>query len=338
MDLQTFWFCVLGLLLAGYAVLDGYDLGVGLLYPLAKDDTERRVLMNSIAPLWDGNEVWLVAFGASLFAAFPDVYAAVFSGFYIPFMLLLLALIMRASSMEFRGKHPSETWRRFWDRSLFASSLGASVLYGVAAGNMIAGVPVDSERYLVCGFFDLLGPFPLLTGLLTTCLFAMHGACYLCLKTEGPLHHRIHAWRGKALLAFLALFLTVLVMMLSQDASAASHLRERPFVGTFAAVGVLLTASTFLAARAGHHTRALASSSLIVLLCVGVFCGSLYPDLAPSSLDQAWSLDIWNSSSSPGTLRIMAVVALLGLPLAGAYSAFMHLVFRGKVKLDETSY
>ncbi|MFA6318337.1 MAG: cytochrome d ubiquinol oxidase subunit II [Elusimicrobiota bacterium] len=338
MDLQTFWFCCLGFLLAGYAVQDGYDLGAGMLHPLAKDDAERRVIYNAIGPFWDGNEVWLVAFGASLFAAFPDAYAAVFSGFYIPFMLLLLSLILRAVSIEFRGKLPSELWRRFWDRVFFGASLGASVLFGVAAGNLIAGVPVDSERIIAAGLSDLLSPFPLLMGLVTAALFAMHGACFLCVKTEGHLQARIHLWRKRILLAFLVLYLVALVSIMARNGSAAEHLRDRPFVGLFAAAGLMLAAGAFREAHLGRGLRALGASSLIVLMSVAVFCGCLYPDLVPSSLDPAWSLDVWNAASSSKTLRIMAAVALIGLPLAVAYSVFMHLAFRGKVRIENTSY
>ncbi|MBI4679130.1 MAG: cytochrome d ubiquinol oxidase subunit II [Elusimicrobia bacterium] len=338
MDLSTFWFCVLGFLLAGYAVLDGYDLGVGILHPIAKTDEERRILMNSIGPLWDGNEVWLVAFGASFFAAFPDAYAAVFSGFYAPFMLLLPALVLRAASLEFRGKRPSLEWRRFWDRAFFGSSALAALLFGVAAGNLVAGVPVDSERLIACGVGELLRPFPLLSGILTLCLFAMHGACYLCLKTEGGLQARCHVWRKRFVLAFMVLFMAALASLAAHEASAASHMRERPFLWAFAAGGVLIAAGALRAARSGRGGRAFAGSCIIVVLTVALFCGLLYPDLAPSSLDEAWSLDAWNSASSQTTLRLMAAIALVGIPLAVAYSIFMHLVFRGKVELDQTSY
>ena len=198
MDLRTVWFILLGVLLAGYAILDGFDLGVGILHPGARDDGERRIFMNSIGPLWDGNEVWLVTFGGALFAAFPEAYATAFSAFYLPFMLLLCALIFRAVSMEFRSKSESPVWRRSWDWSFFLSSLAAAVLFGIAVGDSMLGIPIGPDREFHGGLLDLLRPYSLLVGALNASMFAMHGAIYLHLKTEGQLQRRVRGWMWRA--------------------------------------------------------------------------------------------------------------------------------------------
>src|SRR5215207_1445020 len=208
MDLHVVWFLLLGTLLAGYAVLDGFDFGVGILHPLARTDEERRLFLNSIGPIWDGNEVWLVVFGGALFAAFPDAYATAFSGFYTAFMLLLFALIFRAVSIEFRSKMKSSGWRRLWDLGFFSSSLIATVLFGVAVGNGMIGIPLDAEGNFTGNFFDLLHPYALVSGLVAVALFAMHGSLYLFLKLpEGEARERVRGWMWHTWGTFLVLYI-----------------------------------------------------------------------------------------------------------------------------------
>jgi len=191
MDIHIFWFATLGILLTGYAILDGFDLGVGIVHLTAKTDTDRRIYMNSIGPLWDGNEVWLVTFGGALFAAFPDVYATAFSGFYLPFMLLLFGLIFRAVSLEFRSKQESVKWRKFWDVSFFSASVLVTFLFGVAVGNSIMGIPIGADKEFSGTLIDLLQPYSLLIGVLAIATFAMHGSIFLYLKTEGETQTRL---------------------------------------------------------------------------------------------------------------------------------------------------
>jgi cytochrome d ubiquinol oxidase subunit II len=207
--LHLLWFALLGVLLAGYGILDGFDLGVGILHLCVRKDAERRVLMNSIGPLWDGNEVWLVVFGGALFAAFPAAYAAAFSGFYTPFMLILCALIFRGVSMEFRSKHPGRAWRAFWDVAFCAASTAATFLFGLLVGNSLLGLPLDARGDFArpFGVADLLRPYPVLVGLFAVATFAMHGSIYLYLKTEGELQQRIHGWMWRT----FGLFLTSLL-------------------------------------------------------------------------------------------------------------------------------
>jgi cytochrome d ubiquinol oxidase subunit II len=209
MDLHIFWFILLGILLAGYAILDGFDLGVGILHLCVRKDEERRILMNSIGPLWDGNSVWLVTFGGALFAAFPEAYATVFSGFYTPFMALLFALIFRAVSMEFRSKHDGKAWRASWDIAFSGASILATFLYGVAVGNTLAGMPINENHEFIGSTRDLLRPYPILVGVFAVATFAMHGSIYLYLKTEGPLQQRIHRWMWRTFFLFLTGYIVV---------------------------------------------------------------------------------------------------------------------------------
>ena len=200
MDLNLFWFIMLGILLGGYAVLDGFDLGVGILHPLAKTDEERRLFLNSIGPFWDGNEVWLVVFGGALFAAFPDAYATAFSGFYLPFMLLIFCLIFRAVSIEFRSKYHSPLWRKTWDYAFFLASLIATFLFGLAVGNCMQGIPVGADKEFSGTLGDLFNPYSLLVGILSIAAFAMHGSIFFIFTLRGSYkrknssHNLAHLW------------------------------------------------------------------------------------------------------------------------------------------------
>ena len=206
MDYQLIWFVLLGILLAGYAILDGFDLGVGILHPLARSDEERRLVMSSIGPIWDGNEVWLITFGGALFAAFPEAYATIFSAFYTPFMLLLFCLIFRAVSLEFRSKVQSAVWRRLWDFAFFAASLVASFLFGVTVANGLLGIPLNERGEFIGGIHDLLGPYAILVGLLTVAMLALHGGLFLHLKTAGSMQKMFYRWIWHAWGLYLVLW------------------------------------------------------------------------------------------------------------------------------------
>ena len=228
MDWASLWFVLLGILLAGYAVLDGFDLGVGMLHlVLARDDTERRLVLNSIGPLWDGNEVWLVTFGGALFAAFPEAYATAFSGFYLPFVLLLFALVFRAAAIEFRSKVRSPAWRSTWDGAFTAASLGAALLMGVTVGNLVWGVPLR-DGVMRAGLLELLHPYALLMGGMTVALFAMHGSLFLYLKTEGELQERVVPWMWRTFGVFNALYVLVTIATLVERPEVTLHLRAYP--------------------------------------------------------------------------------------------------------------
>ena len=230
MDLNLLWFFLVGALLTGYAILDGFDLGVGTLHLFTRTDHERRISMNSIGPVWDGNEVWLVTGGGALFAAFPEAYATAFSGFYLAFMLVLFALIFRAVALEFRSKRPEAAWRSFWDASFSVSSTLAALLFGVAVGNMMQGIPVGADREFSGNLLTLLTPYPIMVGVLTVAMFTMHGSIYLLLKTEGDLHRRVRMWCWRAFGFFLAIYMFTTIVTLIRVPNATRNFTDFPWV------------------------------------------------------------------------------------------------------------
>jgi cytochrome d ubiquinol oxidase subunit II len=338
MDLNILWFGLLGVLLAGYAILDGFDLGVGMLHLRARGDTERRIFINSIGPLWDGNEVWLVTFGGALFAAFPHAYATAFSGFYTPFIVLLFALIFRAVSIEFRGKRSSSVWRRTFDAGFFFSSALATFLFGVAVGNSMLGLPIGADMEFQGGLLDLLRPYALLIGAFAVVTFLMHGSIYLYLKTEGELQDRIHGWMRRTFFVFLAAYVSVTAVTLLTVPHAFDNFTRYPWAAVVVVLNALAVANI---PRAIHQDRpfyAFISSSATVAALVFLFGMALFPNLIRSSLDPDWSLTVYNAASSQKTLRIMRNIAIIGMPFVLAYTAVIYWTFRGKVELGKFSY
>jgi cytochrome d ubiquinol oxidase subunit II len=338
MDLNILWFILLGVLLAGYAILDGFDLGVGIVHLAVKTDDERRVLMNSIGPLWDGNEVWLVTFGGALFAAFPNAYATAFSGFYTPFMVLLFALIFRAVSMEFRSKLDAPAWRTFWDVSFCIASGLATLLFGVAVGNTMRGMPIGPDGEFRGTFLSLLHPYPLLVGVFAVATFAMHGSIYLYLKTEGELQQRIHGWMWRAFGFFLVLYIFTTIFTLVAVPLATRNFREHPGAWLVVVLNVLAVANIPRAIFLGRPGYAFLSSCATIAALTFLFGAALFPDLIHSSLNPDWSLTVYNAASSHKTLAIMTTIAALGMPFVLAYTSVVYWVFRGKVQLGKFSY
>jgi len=337
MDLQAFWFVLLGVLLAGYAILDGFDLGVGILHRIARGDLERRTMLNAIGPIWDGNEVWLVTFGGALFAAFPEAYATVFSGFYTAFMLLLFALIFRAASIEFRSKVHAPRWRAAWDAGFTVASLVATLLFGVAVGNAMYGVPLDGRGIYVGTFFDLLHPYALLCGLLAIALFSMHGAIYLYMKTEGALQERVHGWMWRSFGFFLVLYLFLTIATLVAVPHALHNFDAVPWAWLVVALNVLAVANIPRAIHLRRPRYAFVSSSATIAALVFLFGIALFPNLVTARQVEN-SLTIYNASSSEKTLEIMAFIAGLGMPFVLAYTAVIYWTFRGKVKVEPHGY
>jgi cytochrome bd ubiquinol oxidase subunit II len=338
MDLNLFWFIMLGILLVGYAILDGFDLGVGILHLFVRSDQERRVFMNSIGPIWDGNEVWLVTFGGAMFAAFPEVYATVFSGFYTPFMALLFALIFRAVSMEFRSKRENKHWRSFWDFSFFFGSTLATFLFGVAVGNAMRGMPIGADKEFQGTTLDLVSPYAVLVGFLAVATFAMHGSLYLYLKTEGDLQKRIHRWLWRSFGIFLVLYLFTTIYTLVEVPLATRNFERYPWVWSVVALNILAIANIPRAIYRNRPLYAFLSSCSTIAALTFFFGVALFPDLVHSSLNPEWSLNVYNGASSEKTLGIMRNIAFIGVPFVLAYTAAILWVFRGKVKMDQFSY
>lgn len=338
MDLNLIWFFLLGVLLVGYAVLDGFDLGVGIVHLWVRDDTERRILLNSIGPLWDGNEVWLVTFGGAIFAAFPDAYATAFSGFYLAFMLLLLALIFRAVSIEFRSKSQSKLWRSVFDFSFCAASTLATFLYGVAVGNCMLGLPIGADREFDGTVLDLLSPYAIMTGLFAVATFAMHGSIYLYLKTEGDLQRRIHGWMWTTFGLFLVMYMVVTIMTLMQVPAATANFRNHPWLWLVVLLNILAIANIPRAIMSQQPLYAFLSSAAVIAAFTFLFGVALFPNLVVSTLGPEYNLTIYNAASSQKTLGIMLAIAVLGMPFVVSYTAVVYWVFRGKVKLEKFSY
>lgn len=339
MDLHLIWFGLLGVLLAGYAVLDGFDLGVGIVHPLARTDEERRLFINAIGPIWDGNEVWLVTFGGALFAAFPEAYATVFSGFYLAFMLLLVALILRAVSIEFRSKQASPRWRRFWDGGFCLASFLASLLFGIAVGNGMQGVPLDERGVFVGSFGDLLGRYPVLIGGLTVVMFAMHGALYLCLKIPaGPLLERVKTWVWHTWGLFLVGYILVTMYTLAFVPRALSNFRHAPWAIAVVVLNVLAIANIPRALFNGRPGQAFVSSGVAIVALVGLFGIAQFPNLVTASNDPQLSLTVYTAASSTKTLMTMFIIACIGIPLVLTYTIIVYWTFRRRVKLGKHSY
>ncbi|MBI4398357.1 MAG: cytochrome d ubiquinol oxidase subunit II [Candidatus Omnitrophica bacterium] len=337
-DLNLIWFIGVGILFTGYAILDGFDLGVGALHLLTKTDEERRLMINSIGPVWDGNEVWLVTGGGALFAAFPVVYAAVFSGFYTAFYLLLFALIFRAIAIEFRSKQPMKWWRNLWDASFSVSSIFSSFLIGIVLANIAWGVPLNAEQEYAGNFWGLFHPYSILVGLLTISLFMMHGAIYVVMKTEGDLQKKISSWINKTIIFFIICYATTTMATLLYLPHMTHYFKAHPWLFGLAFLNMLAIANIPREITHGHEFRAFLSSCAAVVMLMAIFGLGMFPNLVVSNPHAEYSLTLYNAASSQKTLRIMLYVALLGLPLVLAYTVAVYWIFRGKVKLDKSSY
>jgi len=323
-ELTTFWFCLIGVLWTGYLVLEGFDFGVGMLLPvLGRDDTERRVLINTIGPVWDGNEVWLLVAGGATFAAFPEWYATLFSGFYLALLLILVALILRGVAFEYRGKIDDPSWRRRWDIAIVVGSALPALLWGVAFANIVAGVPIDADKQFTGTLLTLLNPYGLLGGLTTLSLFALHGALFLGLRTTGELRERAIK---------LAATLSVPTLVIAGGFAVWTQLAHGQgwtwVVVAIAALGLLGAAR---AASLGRELAGFAFTSVVIVAAVVLIFGSLFPDVMPSSTDPAFSLTVDNASSTHYTLVVMTWVAVVLTPVVLVYQGFTYWVFRRRL-------
>lgn len=338
MDLNTLWFILIAVLYVGYFVLEGFDLGVGILLPfLGKDDVRRRVLINTIGPHWDGNEVWLITAGGATFAAFPGWYATLFSGFYLPLFLILLALIARGVAFEFRSKDDNLRWRSLWDWCIFVGSLIPALLWGVAFTNFIRGVPIDQNLFYVGGFWNLLNPYAILGGLVSLLGFTLHGAVFLSLKTTGDLCEAAQRAASRLWLPVLAmLFAFVIATYFFTD--TLQQLGINPGLIPISALLALLVSGYFIRTRRSGWAFVL--TTLSILFAASTIFLILFPRVMVSSLDPTWSLTIYNTSSSPYTLRVMTIVALVFLPFVLGYQAWAYWIFRKRVstKVEELHY
>lgn len=330
MDLNTLWFILIAILFTGFFFLEGFDYGVGMVLPfLGKNDSERRMIINSIGPFWDGNEVWLLTAGGATFAAFPHWYATMFSGFYIALVLMLFALIVRGVAFEFRSKDKRPGWRNFWDWMIFIGSGVPALLWGVAVGNLLIGVPIDAKMNYVGGFFNLLNPYALVGGLAFVALFLTHGAVFLSLRTSDEMAERA---RSVAKLAWIPT--VVLVVLFVVASFFVTDIFSKPGVNGLPAAVVaavaLLAAGWFLLSH--RDGWAFVTTGLTIAFSTVMVFAGMFPRVMISNLNPQWSLTIQNASSSPYTLQVMTVVAVLFVPVVLLYQAWTYWIFRQRVQ------
>jgi cytochrome d ubiquinol oxidase subunit II len=326
MELTTVWFSLIAVLWIGYFTLEGFDFGVGMLLPiLAKDDKERRVMINTIGPVWDGNEVWVLVAGGATFAAFPEWYATLFSGFYLPLLLILVALIVRGLAFEYRAKRDDDQWRARWDLAIIIGSFVPAILWGVAFGNILRGVPIDGDMEYTGGFFNLLNPYALVGGVTTMLLFLTHGAMFVSLKTDGPIRQRARELAVKTGLA--AAVVTVVFLGWTQiDTGTVSS--AVAFV--LAAVALLAGLAAILKGREGWGF--IGTFVAIALGVAGLFL-ALFPDVMPTSLSDGVGLTTTNAAATHYTLKIMTIVAVIFTPVVLAYQSWTYWVFRKRISV-----
>lgn len=338
-NLEFGWFTIFVILITGYAILDGFDLGVGMLHLFARKDQERRLMLNSIGPVWDGNEVWFVTAGGALFAGFPDIYATMLSAFYTPVMMLLFGLILRAVAIEFRSKQPMQWWRWTWDIIFFLGSVLISFMLGMILGNLIRGIPLNDQKEFIGTLETIFNPYAFLVGLLTLSLFAMHGSIYILMKTEGEFHDSMRRRTNPCIIFFIIMYAVTTMATLIYMPHMIEALHDRPIFFLIAVINILLVANIPREIYHGKDARAFASSCFNIVCLLALYAIGTYPHVIRATHDsERLSLTIYNSASSQLTLEILFLIALIGIPLVIAYTIAVYYIFHGKVKMDSHSY
>ena len=338
-DYPTWWFLVIGGLFSGYAILDGFDFGAGAWHLFFKKELNRRIALNAVGPVWDGNEVWLVIGGGALFAGFPVMYATLFSSLYIPFMLFLIFIIFRAISIEFRGKEEMLWWRKLWDVCYSISSIMLAFLLGVVLGNVLQGIAIgENYQYTGSGFFEFLNPYAIMTGVTTLALFMAHGAIYLLLKTEGAMFDKLTNLLQKGMIFFMVSFAITTLYTLLYIPHLSDDFKRAPILFAVPVLTFLSIANVPRLASKKNYKLAFFFSSLTISLLLVLVAVELYPNLLFSTVDPKYSLDVYEAASSERSLGIMLLFVAIGGPLVLGYTFFVYRTFRGKVKLDDHSY
>ncbi|HJE60416.1 MAG TPA: cytochrome d ubiquinol oxidase subunit II [Nocardiopsis listeri] len=325
MELAVIWFIAIAVLWIGYFVLEGFDFGVGTLLPFMgeRNSVDRRVAINSIGPVWDGNEVWVITAGGAMFAAFPAWYASLFSGFYVPLFLILIALILRGVAFEYRGKRDDPRWQNRWDRAIFFGSAVPALLWGVAFANIVRGVAMDADHIVTASLLDLLNPYALLGGLTTLSLFTLHGAVFLTLKTDGPV--RIRARRAAMYAACAAVPAGAGFLLWTQFSYG------KPWTLPLVLIAAVALMIGVVAVYRRMEGWSFVATAVTILTAVTALFGSLFPDVLPSTTDPAFSLTVTNASSADYTLTVMSWVALIALPVVIGYQSWSYWVFRKRI-------
>ncbi|MDP3464099.1 MAG: cytochrome d ubiquinol oxidase subunit II [Bacteroidales bacterium] len=337
-DYPTLWFLVVGALFSGYAILDGFDLGAGAWHLFFKEEKSRRIALNAVGPVWDGNEVWLVIGGGALFAGFPILYASIFSAMYIPFMLFLFALIFRAVSIEFRSKETMKWWRNTWDISYSVSSVLMAVLLGVVMGNVLQGIALGENFEFQGHWLEFLNPYAIMVGITTLALFMMHGAIYLAMKTEGQLFVKVHKLLNRSIIFFTVSYSIVTIYTLFYLPHLSDNLTENAALLVVPLLAFLSIANVPRLVSKAKYVHAFIFSALSMSFLLILVALELYPAMVMSTIDPQYSITVYNAASSEKSLGIMLIMTAIGAPLVITYTVFVYRTFWGKVKMDETSY
>ena len=337
-DYNVWWFLVFGAVISGYAILDGFDLGAGALHLFLNKEQSRRIAMNAIGPVWDGNEVWLVIGGGALFAGFPVAYAAIFSAFYVPFMVFMVGLIFRAVAIEFRSKEPMLWWRKGWDIVYCVASIVISLSLGLMLGNVVGGLPLDSDHEFAGSWLSFFNPFAIFVSITTLALFMMHGAIYLTMKTENRLYVKLHLLTNNFTVFFVVSFVITTLYTLLYIPHLSDFFKSHPSYFTIPLLMTLSIANIPRQVKKGKYRYAFLSSAITIALLLIMVALEVFPFLLYSPQTPANSITIYNGASSPRTMKILLIFALIGTPIVATYTSFVFWTFKGKVKLDEMSY
>lgn len=338
LDYNVWWFLIFGGVISGYAILDGFDLGAGALHLMLKKETSRRIAMNAIGPLWDGNEVWLVIGGGALFAGFPVAYAAIFSAFYIPFMIFMVGLIFRGVAIEFRSKEPMTWWRKTWDIVYSVSCIIIALSLGLMLGNVAYGIPLNKEKEFAGNWLSFFNPFAMLVAITTLALFMMHGAIYLIMKTEKRLYAKLRILANDFIIFFVLSFIITSMYTLLYIPHLTDFFRGNPAAFVIPVMMTLSIANIPRQVKKGNYRFAFISSSSTIAFLLIMVALEVFPYLLFSRTNPVNSITIQNGASSPKTMKILLDIALVGTPLVALYTSFVFWTFKGKVQLDETSY
>jgi len=338
LDYSTWWFLIFGAVISGYAILDGFDLGAGALHLLLKKEQSRRIALNAIGPIWDGNEVWLVIGGGALFAGFPVAYAAIFSAFYIPFMIFLVAIIFRGVAIEFRSKEPMAWWRKTWDVVYCIASSTMALSLGLMLGNVAYGIPLNKDHEYTGEWWHFFHPFTIMVAITTLFLFMMHGAIFLAMKTEQRLFAKINLLARRFTIFFVLSFVLTTLYTLLYVPHLTDFVRGNPAFFILPVVMVLAIADIPRELKKGNFRMAFISSSITIAMLLIMVAIEVFPYLLYSTTGAQNSITVHNAASSNETMRILLIIAMIGTPLAAIYTSFVFWTFKGKVRLDEASY
>lgn len=337
--LEIIWYSVIAASAIGYVVLDGFDLGAGMLHLFTKKDEERRIMLNAIGPVWDGNEVWIIIVGGAMLAGFPAAYATLCSAFYVPFMIFLAGIIFRAVALEFRSKLEKTSWRKTWDVLYSLATYIITIVLGVLLGNLVKGIKLDGEGVYIGTFWDFFTPYTILMGITAVALFMMHGSIFLCMKTEGDFHNRIKSWAVSSTIFFIIAYVTLSIATLTFMPHMLIRMQKWPWLYVF---GLLALICIINIPREIHKNRiglAFLSSIFSIAFLFVLYALGIYPHIVRSSINTMQnSITLFNSASTRLTITILIVIAGIGVPLVIGYGWWIYRIFRGKVKLDSSSY